>query len=233
MLFELFTSSPFPHSPQKRISSGKIQDSNEQDSIIILYCLGSLSSNLILGGRRLALRSRCEARLRRSPVWLVELVRAAGGVRGEGRRWGWCVPSSASILSFVLWWASSRGCSKGEWLLLKPQPQGGFGLLQLKSKRLWHARGRGWGVRRSGRWQGSQAWTSAPLSNLGSLPIPGTWGRNDRTDFPSSFSQPVFWVFLKGGENSDRRWRGGVWLEELCVGTKAGGCQGERLFPAT
>lgn len=37
------------------------------------------------------------------------------GVKGVG-----CVPSLASILSFVLWWESQRGRSKGEWLLLKP-----------------------------------------------------------------------------------------------------------------
>lgn len=59
----------FTHFPPKENPLGKkIQDVNEQDSIIILYCLGSLSSNLILGGRRLVLRSHCEARLRKSLV---------------------------------------------------------------------------------------------------------------------------------------------------------------------
>ena len=68
---------------------------------------------------------------------------------------------------------------------------------------------------------------SAPLSNLGSLLLPGTQGRNDTTYFLPSFLQVVFGVFPKGGKSSDRRWRGGVWLKELCVGTEAGGCQGE------
>lgn len=66
---EPFMRSLFTHSPHKENLLGKkIQDVNEQDSIIILYCLGSLSSNLMLGGRRLVLRSHCEARLRRSLV---------------------------------------------------------------------------------------------------------------------------------------------------------------------
>lgn len=70
MMFKSFMRSPFPYSPQKEnlLGGKKIQDLNKQDSIIILYCLGSLFSNLILGGCHLALWSHCEARLRSSLV---------------------------------------------------------------------------------------------------------------------------------------------------------------------
>lgn len=70
MMFKSFMRSTFPYSPPKENLLGKkeIQDLNKQDSIIILYCLSSLSLNLILGGCHLALWGHCEARLRSSLV---------------------------------------------------------------------------------------------------------------------------------------------------------------------
>lgn len=56
MMFKPFMNL-FPYLPPKENLLGKkIQELNKQDSII-LYCLGSLFSDLILGGCHLALQS--------------------------------------------------------------------------------------------------------------------------------------------------------------------------------